>query len=99
VDPERFHQVMIVILIGRVERRGPFLRCGDDLFGIAFAEFDLGEFADAVLGFLEQVEQRGNGLAVDFLGLQQRAAFIGDAVNAPVSWSRFGSRNDAACGR
>ena len=84
MDPEGFQHVVFVVGVGLVERRGPLPGGGDDLGGIVLAQLDLGEFAHAVLVLLQEFKQRGDGLAVDFLRLEQRAAFVSDAVDAAV---------------
>jgi hypothetical protein len=54
------------------------------LDAVALPELDLGQFADVLLGFLQQIQQRGDRLPMDLRGLQQLAAFVGDAVDAAV---------------
>ena len=39
---------------------------------------------------LEQVEQRGDGLAMNFLRLEQGTAIVRDAINAPLHFVAVG---------
>ena len=84
MHPQRFHHLVLVVLVRLVEGGRPLLRRGDDPLGIALAEFDLCQLAHAVLVLLEQVEQRRDALPVDLLLLEQRAVVVGDAINAAV---------------
>ena len=64
---------MLVIGVLLVQAGDPFLDGGDDLLGVAAAQFDLGAVAHAVFRLLEQVQQLLDRLAVD-LGRLQTAA-------------------------
>jgi hypothetical protein len=84
MNPERLHQVVLIGRVFGIERFDPLVDSFDDFRGFVFAEFDFGQFAGPVLRLLQQFEQRRDGLAVDLGLCQQRAAFVGDAVNAAM---------------
>ena len=90
VDPQGFHHLVLILLVGLVQTGGPFLRRGDDLRAVVLREFHLGEFADAVLRLLEKFQQGFDRLAVDLLRRQKRAAFVGDAIDAAEAHGAVG---------
>ena len=84
VDPEGFEQVVGVLDLGRVELLGPLLDGGDHLRGVMLVQLDLGALADVVFVLGEQRDEVLDGLAVDLLRRQERAAGVGQAVEASV---------------
>src|SRR5688572_33221941 len=75
---------MFVSWIILVESTGPFFERGDYLRCFMPAQFNLGEFARAVLGLFQQIQQGRNWLAMNLFRFEQWPAGIGNPVNAAV---------------
>ena len=85
VDPEELHLVVLAVGDGsEFEDFELLVDGGDDGVGGVGVEFDFGEPADVVLGFLEQLHECLDRGAVDFFGRQQRAVRVGEPVDAAV---------------
>ena len=84
VDPEGFEQVVGVLDLGRVELLGPLLDGGDHLRGVVLVQLDLGALADVVFVLGQERDEVLDGLAVDLLRREERAAGVGQAVEAAV---------------
>ena len=84
MDPQRLHQLVLIIGVALVERRHPAIHRGHHLFRVVLGKFNLGQLPRPVLGLLQQFEQRRNGFAVNLGLLQQRTALVSDAIDAPV---------------
>ena len=84
VHPQCFHELVFMSGIVTVEARHPTLHRGDHLPRIVPVQLELGPFAHLVLRFLEQLEQRFDGLTVDGRSWEQRPALVGDPVNPPM---------------
>ena len=84
MDPEGLEEVMGIGVFGGVELFDPLLGGGDDFFGVAAAEFDVGALAHAIDGMFEVFEERGDGESSDGYGLLEGAIFIDEAIDAAV---------------
>src|SRR6185437_16593888 len=84
MNPERLEHVMLVSRIVFIQGGTPAIDGRDDIRRVAPTQFNFRPFADLVLGFFEQVEQRRNGRARDLGWLHEGAPFAGDAINAPM---------------
>ena len=84
MHPQRFHHVVLVRRIFRIELRGPRLDGGHHVLRVARAQLDLGAIADAVLRLLQEVQQLWNRCAGDRRGLEKGPARIRDAIDAAV---------------
>ena len=84
VDPEGFEQVVGVLDLVRVELLGPLLDGGDDLGRVVLVQLDLGALADVVFVLGEERDEVLDGLAVDLLRREERAAGVGQAVETAV---------------
>src|SRR5262249_48763331 len=65
VDPQGFHEVVLVAGVILVERLHPFFEGGDDLPGVAAAQLDLRAVPDAIFRLLQEVEQLFDRLSGD----------------------------------
>ena len=84
MDPEGLEEVMGIGVFGGVELFNPLLGGGDDFFGVAAAEFDVGALANAIDGMFEIFEERGNGESGDGYGFLEGAIFVDEAIDASV---------------
>ena len=84
MDPQGLHHVVLVLRILGIQTGSPLTHTRDDLGRVALAQLDLGQFASLVLGLLEQVQESGDGLALDLGGLHERTPLVGNAIDAPV---------------
>ena len=71
-------------VFGGVELFDPLLGGGDDFFGVAAAEFDVGALANAIDGMFEIFEERGDGESSDGYGFLEGAIFVDEAIDAAV---------------
>jgi len=78
-DPEGFELGMDFRLLG-----SPGFDGGDHFAGGMAAQLATSAIADAQFGFLQVLEQGSDGCAIDLHGLHQRAARVGDAVDAAM---------------
>ena len=84
MDPQGLHHVVLVLRILGIQTGSPLTHTRDDLGRVALAQLDLGQFASLVLRFFEQVQESGNGLALDLGGLHERTPLVGNTIDAPV---------------
>ncbi len=83
-DPESFQQVVLVVVVGRIELPDPCPQRRQDFFASPLAQRASRPVARAVLVRLQQLELRLDGLAVDLRPFEQRPALGGDAPHSTV---------------
>jgi hypothetical protein len=71
MDPEGLEAVVLEVGVLAIQGGEPAAERGEDLLAGATLELDAGSLANIVLWLLEQVEEDGDGLTGDGLGLEQ----------------------------